>query len=178
MIMSIFARMKSLRLILFLFVTGAVSAMAQKRVVVADVETLLPVSGVNVQGGKYVVTTDSTGYFVAPDSCQTLLFSHVNYESRLVNIEELSADTVFIISKLLNLKEVVVFGKGKVDDRLDDLNKRLRIDRKEAQLLAADPSKPATIPLGLLSKLIPKKWRASYKKEQRRKHHEEVLNEY
>ena len=173
--------MKKLRIIIFLLAAGPVSIFAQntqKRFVVADVETLLPVSGVSVQDGQHVVTTDSTGFFTVPEGSRTLLFSHVNYESRLVNLDEISADTVFIISKLLNLSEVVVFGKGKVDDRLDDLNKRLSISRSEAQLLAADPSKPATIPLSLLSKLIPKKWRASYKREKRRKHHQEILDGY
>lgn len=41
-----------------------------------------------------------------------MVFSHVNYESRIINMEEVR-DTVYLISKLLNVKEVVVFGKAK-----------------------------------------------------------------
>ena len=115
---------------------------------------------------------------MAPDSCRTLLFSHVNYESRMVNMQEVAGDTIFIISKLLNLKEVVVFGKLQYeDDGLDELRKSLRMQRTEAQLVAADPSK-ASLPLGLLTKLLPKKWRPGYKSEQRRRRHEEILRNY
>ena len=42
-----------------------------------------------------------------------MVFSHVNYESRIINMEEVR-DTVYLISKLLNVKEVVVFGKAKL----------------------------------------------------------------
>lgn len=171
--------MKIWLFIILLFTVGVVSAFSQKRLVVADVETLLPVEGVNVQGRGQVVITDSAGYFIVPDSSRTLLFSHVNYESRIVNLDDVTADTVFIISKLLNLKEVVVFGKGKLDDdQLRELNKSLRMARSEVQLLAADPSKPASVPLGLLSKLLPKKWRSSYKKAQLKKRHEDILRAY
>ena len=169
--------MKTLWLAIILLAAGCISAEAQKQLVVVDVETNTPVAGVNVQGKKGVVTTDSLGLFIVPDSSRTLVFSHLNYESRIVNLEEVR-DTVYIISKLMNLQEVVVFGKGKLDDRLRDLNKSLRMARTEAQLLANDPSKPASLPLGLLGKLIPKKWRSSYKKEMRRKRHEEILREY
>jgi hypothetical protein len=85
---------------------------------------------------------------------------------------------VQLISKLLGVKEVVVFGKGKLDDRLEDLNKNLRRQIKEAQLLANDPNKPASLPLGLLAKLLPKKWRPGYKDAQRKKRHDDILRSY
>jgi len=170
--------MKRCLFALFLLFVGCVSAFSQKQFVVADVETLLPVAGVSVQGKSGVAFSDSLGYFMPPDSSRTLVFSHVNYESRLVNMDEVAGDTIFIISKLLNVKEVVVFGKGKLDDRLDELNKSLRMQIKEAQLLANDPNKPASLPLGLLTKLLPKKWRPGYKKEMRRKQHEDILRAY
>ena len=177
--LPIFAVVKNWLLIILFLTMGTVSAFSQKRLVVADVETLLPVAGVSVQGKGQAVVTDSAGRFAVPDSSRTLLFSHVNYESRIVNLDDVAADTVFIISKLLNLKEVVVFGKVHYEnDGLDELRRNLRIQRTEAQLLANDPNKPATVPLSLLSRLLPKKWRASYKREQRRKRHEDLLREY
>ena len=158
---------------------GTLPALSQRQFTVADVETLLPVAGVSVQGREHAVVTDSLGRFTLPDDSRTLVFSHVNYESRIVNMDELGRDTIFIISKLLSVNEVVVFGKVHYeDDGLDELRKSLRIQRTEAQLLAADPNKPASVPLSIFSKLIPKKWRASYKREQRKKRHEDILREY
>lgn len=165
-------------LVLLLMIVGAGTALAQKRLVVADVETMLPVAGVNVQGKDQVSVSDSAGVFQVPEGSRSLLFSHVNYESRIVNMDEVAGDTVYIISKLLGLKEVVVFGKGKLDDRLEDLNKNLRRQIKEAQLLANDPNKPASLPLGLLAKLLPKKWRPGYKEAQRKKRHDDILRSY
>ena len=177
--LPIFAVMKTKLLIILFLSMGVSAAFAQRQLVVADIETLNPVAGTSVQGKEHVVITDSLGRFFVPDSSRTLVFSHVNYESRIVNMDDLAGDTVYIISKLLNLKEVVVFGKAHYEeDGLDELRKSLHIQRTEAQLLAADPSKPATIPLGMLAKLLPKKWRPGYKKEQRRKRHEDILREY
>ena len=176
--MPIFASMKTVRLILLLLILGVATASAQRRLVVADVETNEVIAKANVEGSNFHAVTDSTGCFLAPDSCHSLVFSHVNYESRIVNIEEVR-DTVFLISKLLSLQEVVVFGKVRYeDDGLDELRKSLHLQRSEAQLAAADPSKAASIPIGMLAKLLPKKWRPGYKKEQRKKLHEEILRDY
>ena len=84
---------------------------SQRRLVVVDVETLIPVVGASVVSREGTSITDSLGYVVVSDSCQSLSFTHVNYESRIINLKEMR-DTVFMISKLLNIKEVVVFGKG------------------------------------------------------------------
>ena len=85
---------------------------AQRQLRVLDVETLMPVSGANVVTKERAAQTDSMGCIIVSDSCRTLVFSHVNYESRILNMEEVN-DTVYLISKLLNLKEVVVFGQKK-----------------------------------------------------------------
>lgn len=176
--MATFVSMKTWRILLLLLVISSASAFAQKRYVVVDLETDLPIGGVNVQVGQSHFMTDSLGRFTLGDNSRSMLFSHVNYESRLVNVEEVH-DTVFMISKLLNLKEVVVFGKGRLEENdLRELNKQLRMSRTEAQLAAADPSKAFSLPLGVLQKLLPKKWRKGYRKEEQRKHHQEVLREY
>ena len=108
----------------------------------------------------------SLGYVSVNDSCKSLSFSHVNYESRLVNLKELN-DTVFLISKLLNIKEVVVFGHGQRNELPEALKRQLEIDKKEAQLAAINPSSGNL--LALLSYIIPKKWRKSKKEKQRQK---------
>ena len=126
---------------LLLFFGSTTLAVAQRRLVVVDVETLIPVAGANVVSREGTVTTDSLGHVSVSDSCKSLSLSHVNYESRLINLNEVR-DTVFMISKLLNLKEVVVFGHGKKRD-YSELQRRLGLDRVEAQLAAAgSPGQP------------------------------------
>lgn len=152
---------------------------AQRRLIVIDVETLYPISDANVFGNGLKAQTDSLGHIVVTDSCRSLVFSHVNYESRIINLEEVR-DTVFLISKLLNVKEVVVFGKAKYKDELKDLNQQLRLDKTEAQMLAANPNSGVNV-LGLINLLIPKKWKEKWKrntKEGRRERLKQILRDY
>ena len=128
----------------------AVPVEAQKRLVVVDVETGVPIRGVNVVSSSTLRpssstfhqadTTDWQGAVTIPDTCRTLIFSHVNYESYIINAGEVKNDTVFLISKLMGLPEVTVFGRGKGEDRLKELKKQMRIDKTEMQLTAADPA--------------------------------------
>lgn len=164
-------RMIWLSLVTVLF---SLSAAAQKKMQVVDIETLIPIGGVNVTSKDGTFTTDSLGWFAVPDSARSLAFSHVNYESRIVNLEEVN-DTVFLISKLLNIKEVVVFGHAQYRDDMKALKKQLRIEKSEAQLLAANPA--ASNLLTLIGYIIPKKWRQS-KKAARRERLKKVLEEY
>lgn len=153
---------------------------AQRRLTVVDVETLLPISNANVASSYQTVQTDSLGHVTVQDSCRSLVFSHVNYESRIINLEEVR-DTVFLISKLLNVKEVVVFGNAKPrDDELKDLNNSLRLSKEELQALASDPSSGVNV-LALINYLIPKKWKEKWKKntkEGRRERLKKILQDY
>ena len=170
-----FAAMKKIRLLLLLLIAGTLQAIAQRRFVVVDIETLLPIAGVNVVGKETTQTTDSTGYVSILDNSKSLSFSHVNYESRLINIKEVR-DTVFLISKLLNLKEVIVFGKGKKRD-YSELQKRLGLDKVEAQLVSG--GKHGMDLIAVFNTLfVPKKWRASYRRKQRMKRLKEALDDY
>ncbi|MBE6259210.1 MAG: carboxypeptidase-like regulatory domain-containing protein [Prevotella sp.] len=148
---------------------------AQRQLRVVDVETLMPVAGTNVVTKESTAQTDSMGCITVSDSCRTLVFSHVNYESRMLNLEEVK-DTVYLISKLLNLKEVVVFGQDKRGDKIKDLKNQLGLSKTDAQLIAANPASGMNL-FGLIGKLIPKKWRKS-KKESRRERLKRVIEEY
>ncbi|UKK53507.1 hypothetical protein [Prevotella sp. E2-28] len=166
-------------LFLTLMVLCSTGLSAQRQLTVVDVETLVPVIGANVVGkyGSYV--TDSLGMVSVSDSSMTLTFSHVNYDGRIINLSEVR-DTVFLISKLLNLKEVVVFGvnKSKRPD-FSELNNGLKLNKVEAQLAAADLSKGTSIDLGkVVNFILPKKWRPGYKKAQRKKRLKEILDDY
>lgn len=167
--------MKIFRPLLLLLITAVVSqAFAQRRLVVVDVETLVPVIGANVVSADGNTTTDSLGYFSVSDSCRSLAFSHVNYEPRMINLTEVR-DTVYLISKLLNVREVVVFGHGPHDVLPEALKKQLKINKTEAELAAANPGGANLLPL--LTRLIPKKWRKN-KKEERMKRLRQILEDY
>ena len=152
----------------------ATQVFSQRKLVVVDVETLIPVVGANVVSKDGNTTTDSLGYFSVSDSCRSLAFSHVNYEPRLINLNEVR-DTVYLISKLLNVREVVVFGHGPHDVLPEALKKQLKINKTEAELAAADPNAVNLLPL--LARLVPKKWRKN-KKEERLKRLKQILDDY
>ena len=157
---------------LFLLFVCVTTATAQRRIVTVDIETGTPLKGVNVQSHHFAAVTDSLGYVTIPDTLHTFLFSHVNYESSLINTYQ-TADTVFLISKLNNLGEVLVLGKGKKeDDGMSELERRIKKQaRIEAELAGANPNGNL---FGLLSYLIPKKWKN--RKENKRKRHQEILD--
>ena len=162
------------RMLLLLFLAAVTQAFAQRRLVVVDIETLIPVAGANVVSKDGNTTTDSLGYFSVSDSCRSLAFSHVNYEPRMINLTEVR-DTVFLISKLLNVREVVVFGHGPHDVLPEALKRQLKINKTEAQLAVADPSSVNLLPL--LARLVPKKWRKN-KKEEKKKRLRQILDDY
>ena len=150
-------------------------AFGQRRFVVVDIETGVPISGVNVVSSTHQAdTTNWQGQIDIPDTCRTLLFSHVNYESRMVNVTELR-DTVFLISKLLNLKEVVVFGKAPHIEDYAELNKHMQPSKLDLQLAGAQPNGMNLF--GLLGYLIPKKWKKS-PKQSRKERRQRILDEY
>lgn len=160
---------------MLLFLGCATLAVAQRRLVVVDVETLIPVAGANVVTADGNTTTDSLGYFSISDSCRTMAFSHVNYEPRIINRQEVR-DTVFLISKLLNIREVVVFGHGSRDVLPEVLKRQLKIGKTEAELASIDPSSGGNL-LALVGKLIPKKWRRN-KKEERLRRLRQIIDDY
>ena len=178
--MPIFAVVNRWRtLLLLLLAAFSMNGFSQRRLVVVDVETLIPVAGANVVSREGTSVTDSLGHVLVSDSCKSLSFSHVNYESRIINLTELR-DTVFMISKLLNIKEVVVFGHGPQEEISDDLKKKLRMDPIDAQLAAANPNGGINV-LAILKMLIPKKWLARLRKnskEERLKRLKKMLDEY
>ena len=173
--MTNFATMKNKRILLLLIAFVCyMGCLAQRRLVVIDVETLTPVGGANVIGKGLAAQTDSLGFITIPDSCRSLIFSHVNYEERIVNVEEVR-DTVFLLSKLLNVKEVVVFGKSPHVDDYKDLKAGLRLSKTDLQLASIQSTNGNLF--GLLKYLIPKKWRESGKAK-RKERLKEILEEY
>ena len=175
--LAIFAAMNTTRItILLTALMCSLSLSAQRQLRVVDVETLVPVAGANVTMKDCTARTDSMGCITVSDSCRTLVFSHVNYESRLLNLEDVN-DTVFLISKLLNLEEVWVFGHNKRDDKIKDLKSQLGLRPTDAQLIASSNLGMGFNLLGLIGQLIPKKWRQS-KKAARRERQKKIIENY
>ena len=169
---------------LLLLAVLSINGFAQRRLTVVDVETLIPVVGANVVSREGTNVTDSLGLVVVSDSCQSLSFTHVNYESRIINVTELRRDTVYMISKLLNIKEVVVFGHGPEEKLSFNIKEELKRKSVDAQLAAANPNSGIQV-FEILKMLIPKKWRESLRnklrkntKEERLKRLQQMLDEY
>lgn len=154
-----------------LMVLATVTTKAQRRFVVVDVETRTPISGVNVTSSTTVAdTTDWQGRITVDDGCRTLSLTHVKYESRILNVTEVK-DTIFLISKLMGLPELTVFGKGKGEDELKELKRQMRIKKTEAELAAADPSAGFDL-LGLVGKLLKRR------KDKQKERFKKMLEEY
>lgn len=164
-------------IIIILLILGRAEIKAQRRLVVIDIETMKPITEVNITTESGIWHSDSLGYITIPESSKTLIFSHVNYEERLVNLSELR-DTVFLISKLLNLKEVIVFGKDKQQHDYRKLNEKMQPNTKELQMVAAGKNMNGGLNLlGLINYLFPSEKRLS-KKEKKKKKLKEILDKY
>jgi hypothetical protein len=85
-------------------------------------------------------------------------------------------DTVFLISKLLNVKEVVVFGQAPYEEKYKDLKKRMMPSKTDLQLAGAQPGDGINL-LGLVGYLIPEKWKKS-RKEKRKERLKHILDDY
>jgi len=164
------------RLFLLLSLLWTIAAQAQMRKLVAiDVDAVVPVVGASVLTNGGSTITDSAGCFTVPDTCQLMMISHMNYESRVVHLNEVR-DTVLLISKELNLREVVVFGLGPEDAKTRELNRRLRLKKQDAEMLNANPNSGLNLG-GVIKAIIPRKWMRRAK-EERRKRLQQVLEDY
>lgn len=162
-------------LLIYCLVAQSVSAIAQKQFVVVDVETRVPICGVNVQSSAHRCdTTDWQGIITIPDTCQTLSLTHVKYESRILNTSEVN-DTIFLISKLMGLNEVVVLGHGKGEDPLKELKSHLYLSKTEAQLAAADPSAGVNV-FGIMNLIVRKLFKRN--KMSKKEKFKKMLQEY
>lgn len=154
----------------------SLSVVAQRKLVVCDIETLDPISSVSVRSSAGVEVTDSLGFFSVPDTCKSLVLSHLNYESRLLNLNEVH-DTVFLVSKYMGMHEVVVFGRGKDDGLAERMNKILVLNKTDAQLLANNPANGGNL-LGLVGKAIGKLVSKKSSKAKRKEKAREILENY
>lgn len=163
--------------ILMFLLLCSTGLLAQRQLKVIDVETLMPIADANVVGKYGTYTSDSLGRVSVPDSSLTLSFSHVGYDSRIINLSEVH-DTVFLISKLLFLREVVVLGTNKAK-KPDYSGLNFKLDPVEAQLLGANPNGGVSLDLGkVVNSILPKRLRPGNKKAMRKERLKKILDNY
>ncbi len=135
--------------LLFALVCAPLSA--QRRHVVADMDTHRPIAGAVVAADNGMrASTDATGRFSMAMPFTSATVSHRHYMQRRVGKAELAADTIWLIPQEVVLSEVVVTTPG----RQFDSRAALRSVRENAAL--PDPSKGFNM-LGIIQKLIPSK---------------------
>ena len=99
-------------------------ALAQRQMVVVNVESKVPVRDVRVSAdGGLEMRTTWDGLFALPDSFRRLDFHHSDFERRYVLSSELKGDTIFLIPDVNALREVVIYGERRFDKRMAQMLK-------------------------------------------------------
>lgn len=128
--------------ITLLIATMAVSA--QRKMIVVDAETKVPVRDVKVYTPEGLDTlTAWDGTFAVPDSFSRLNFRHPHFEQRYLLPSELHSDTVWLLPISNALGEVVIWGHRRFRDRMADILKPSpqQIERdKMPQVIPAGPN--------------------------------------
>ena len=96
-----------------IFITVLLTAMyasAQRKIVVVDMETHIPIAGVSVKtDSAHAVITDINGIANIAERFDSISFNHMKYLSDKVTFEEMK-DTMFLVPKNLMLPDVVITG--------------------------------------------------------------------
>ena len=142
------------RLLLMVCVLWLHGLLAQKRCVVADIESHKPLRGVKVYtDANYTAETDYTGNFLLPAGFKVLTLTGFGYMRRIVHPTEV-ADTLFLLPTMLN--EVVILGEAPKPGF--DLSRSIR------QSTAGIPKKTAPVTFDFFS-IFDKSKRTPSKKE-------------
>ena len=145
------------------------TVMAQRQLVVVNVESRVPIRDVIVtadNGSKFRTPWD--GVIEWPDSVNRLDFRHPDFESRYVLKPEVKGDTIFLIPNIHALREVVILGERRFDKRMSSMmyispEKKLTMDLERIQV-------PAGIsPVGLALWIYDKTMRKSVEARKHRK---------
>lgn len=98
------------RYLFFLFCLCSMTMYAQRKIVVVDFETLLPVKGVSVRTDRTpAVITNRLGEAMIRQAFDSISFSHVEYTPERLAYSEIG-DTMYLLPLRYSLGEVVVTG--------------------------------------------------------------------
>ena len=107
--------------VMFLFVL-AHKVMAQRQLVVANMESHVPVRDIKIYTDNQQETKSRwDGTFTLRDGYKRITFVHPDYVKRYVLTSELKSDTIFLIPNVNALKEVVIYGHRRFDERLSSM---------------------------------------------------------
>ena len=128
--------------LIVLFLLWAAGLIAQRRLVVASLESKAPQRDVKVRvdNGPEIVTPWH-GQIEVPDSFKRITLSHPRFQHRYVLHNELHSDTIFLIPALHAVDEVVVLGKDRRKEMMANIFRP--VTPKEAplpQVVAAGPN--------------------------------------
>ena len=121
----------------------SLSVQAQTHGVIADMENHTPIRNVQIYSdtGKNAMT-DYAGRFNIAFIFGSLTLSHPQYLRRTVT-KEMLCDTIFLLPKMTNLQEVIIYGKK---PRTDIFQKKIREETRNS----APPSRGISFDFGAL----------------------------
>ena len=119
------------------------AVLAQRRMVVVNVESKVPVRDVRISAdGGQEMRTSWDGLFALPDSFRRLDFHHPDFERRYVLRGELKGDTIFLIPNMNALREVVIYGERRFDKRMAQMLKPSPQQQERDKLPQVIPAGP------------------------------------
>jgi len=120
-------------LILSLLATSASAEVQQY--VVADMESRAPIRDVLIHTDDNQNTrSDWDGTFSLHEGFGKINLSHLNYEKRYILKSELKGDTIWLMPNMNALREVVIYGERRFDNRMAEMRKSTKEQTVDAQL--------------------------------------------
>lgn len=120
-------------LILSLLATSACADAQQY--VVADMESRAPIRDVLIHTDDNQDTRSNwDGTFSLHEGFGKINLSHLNYEKRYILKSELKGDTIWLIPNMNALREVVIYGERRFDNRMAEMRKSTMDQSVDAQL--------------------------------------------
>lgn len=156
------------RLLIVSLLVVSANAEAQQ-FVVADMESRVPIRDVFIHTNDNQNTQSKwDGTFSLKEGFSKILFSHLNYEKRYVLISELKGDTIWLMPRMNALREVVIYGERRFDNRMEQMRKSGLDQSVDAQLARTKiPSGPNV--LAIASWLFENTFGKNLEKRARRK---------
>ena len=122
------------KLLILSLLATSVCAEAQQ-FVVADMESRVPIRDVLIHTNDNQDTKSCwDGTFSLHEGFDKIMFSHLNYEKRYVLKSELKGDTIWLMPRMNALREVVIYGERRFDNRMEQMRKSGLDQSVDAQL--------------------------------------------
>lgn len=122
------------KLLILSMLATSVSTEAQQ-FVVADMESRVPIRDVLIHTDDNQDTRSNwDGTFSLHEGFGKINLSHLNYEKRYILKSELKGDTIWLMPNMNALREVVIYGERRFDNRMAEMRKSTKEQTVDAQL--------------------------------------------